>query len=157
MYFSFISFALIITLIKSNIGSFWLIHSCHNPPLKGSQNRSLSQAGIWRQELKKSWRNGVYWLVHHGLLIQPRLTCPWTYIPTVGWAISNQSLIKKMINAPPTWLPVNLIQIFSQLKFPSSQKYVLAVSNRQKTHHTIDALSKWHTNTSLLNHKKDKI
>lgn len=101
MYFSFISFALIITLIKSNIGSFWLIHSCHNPPLKGSQNRSLSQAGIWRQELKRSWRNGVYWLVQHGLLIQPRLTCPWTYIPTVGWAISNQSLIKKMINAPP--------------------------------------------------------
>lgn len=54
-----------------------------------------------RQELRqRSWRNDSDLILVAScsacLLIQPRITSPGIAMPTVGWALSHQPLIKKM-------------------------------------------------------------
>lgn len=46
-------------------------------------------------------------------LIQPRSVCP---LPTAGWALLHQSLIK--INAPQTSLQANLMEVIPQRRDP---------------------------------------
>ena len=67
--------------------------------MKGHQDRNL------RQELKqRSQRNAVYWLPSL-LLIYLIITYTGVTFPLVGWALTWQSLIKKM--PPQTWLQAN--------------------------------------------------
>ena len=65
-----------------------------------NHHRSQGRAGTWRQELKRPWRSAVYWLVPLAcsacFLTEPRTTSPWMAPPTMVWALSHQSPIKKM-------------------------------------------------------------
>ena len=59
-----------------------------------------SPAGTWGQELMhRPWRGVAYWLAPHGcsacFLIEPRTTSPGMTVPTMGWALPHQSLIRK--------------------------------------------------------------
>jgi hypothetical protein len=69
--------------------------------IKGSQDRNSNQAETWKQELmQRPWRDGAYWLAPMAcsafFLIESRTTCPGIAPPTMGWALPNQSPIKKM-------------------------------------------------------------
>jgi hypothetical protein len=66
-----------------------------------SQDRNSSRAGTWKQELmQRPWRGAAYWVASLGFLsllfIEPRTTSLGMAPPTMGWALSHQSLIKKM-------------------------------------------------------------
>lgn len=61
----------------------------------------------WRQEPKqRPWGHAAYWLPLHGFSYTTQgALCPEVALPTVGWALQRQSLIKKMVqqldNKPP--------------------------------------------------------
>jgi hypothetical protein len=87
---------------------------------EGSQDRNSNKAGTWRQELmQRSWRSTSYWLgplaCSACILIELRTTSPGVASHTMGWALPNQSLIKK--NA----LQLHLMRDFSQWRFPPFQ------------------------------------
>ena len=74
----------------------------------GSQDRNSNRDGTCRQELiQRPQKSATYWLAPHGLLnllffIEPRITSPGVAPPTKSWALSHQSLIKKMPCGLPT-------------------------------------------------------
>lgn len=86
---------------------------------EGSQRRELKQ---------KPWRVAVYWLASWGLL-NCLSTCPRLAPPTVGWALSHQSIIKE---TPPQTRPqASLLRrilwdspFLGMLKFESMDKTV---------------------------------
>jgi hypothetical protein len=76
-------------------GFIWFTLPLGSPPLQEVRK------GTWRQELmQRPWRGDASWLAPHGLLscflIEPRTTNPGMAPSRMGWALSPQSLIKKM-------------------------------------------------------------
>lgn len=49
-------------------------------------------------------------------LLEPRITCPGTALPTVGWALLHQIAVKKTL--PWTCLKANLMEAMLPLRFP---------------------------------------
>ncbi|EGV92411.1 hypothetical protein I79_005013 [Cricetulus griseus] len=49
--------------------------------------------------MQRPWRKTAYWLAPHGLLsllsVEPRTSYPEIALPTVGWALPHQPLIRK--------------------------------------------------------------
>ena len=69
---------------------------------------------------QRPWRNTAYWLVLYGLFVLLSYTPPQDHLPrgaplTVVWALSHQSLIKKISSC--ICQKANLMEAFSQLKF----------------------------------------
>jgi hypothetical protein len=69
--------------------------------LEGSQDRNSNRAGAWRQELvQRPWQGAAYWLaflgLHSLLSYRTQNLQPTDGILTIGWALSDLSLIKKM-------------------------------------------------------------
>jgi hypothetical protein len=63
----------------------------------------------------------VYWLAPPGLfsllLIEPKTASPGTALPTVGWTLLHQPLIKKMSYRLKN-LQLDFMEAFSQLRLP---------------------------------------
>jgi hypothetical protein len=66
----------------------------------GSQDRNSNKAETWRQgQMQRPWKNPAYWLVPHSsacFLIELRTICLRVAPPTMSWAFTHQSIIKKL-------------------------------------------------------------
>lgn len=80
------------------------------PIIWETQDRNTSRRGNWKQEVMEiPWKDASYWLVSiacsPGFLIEYRTTSYGLTPPKMGWALAQQSLIKKI----PYRLVSNLI------------------------------------------------
>lgn len=70
--------------------------------------------------MRRPWRGAAYgWLskaCRACFLIEPQTIFPRVSLPTIGWTLPCQSLIKKMLYRPAK--QPDLIEAFSQLRVP---------------------------------------
>lgn len=106
LYFVFLSFSLFFIYCNK--------HNDHSTTWRGKDllllpvdSVSLSKVRAETPDqnlMERTQRSAVYCLV---CLMSPRPTCPWVTPPTVGWALSHQSPVRKMphmcAHSPACW------------------------------------------------------
>lgn len=80
---------------RVNNGLHFHITVDHN---RGHQDRNSNKAGTQRQELmQRPWGAAASWLALHGFLTEASTLSSGMAPPTIGWVLSLQSQVRKML------------------------------------------------------------